>query len=79
MKVLFFHYLKDLTGCSELLLPTTGEISPEDFWLKLLELHPALESFRSSTRLACNETYLQPDVLLKPNDTIALIPPASGG
>jgi molybdopterin converting factor small subunit len=54
-------------------------MSPDDFWVQLLERHPAIEPLRPSIRLARDGEFLVPGARLQPGDEIALIPPVSGG
>jgi len=78
MKILFFAHLKDVTGCSQLEL----DCEPMDangLWSKLLKMHPGLERFRGSVRLARNSAYVGADATFEPQDEVALIPPVSGG
>ncbi len=79
MKVLFFAQARQTTGCSDYLLQADSPLSLDQFWAHLVTTFPSLASLQKSTRLARNETYLQTDELLYPDDEIALIPPVSGG
>ena len=79
MKVLFFAQCRQATGCADYLLKTDEPVSSDKFWAHLLEAFPSLASQQKTARLARNETYLQADELLYPNDEIAVIPPVSGG
>jgi len=78
MKVLFFAHLKDVTGCSQLELHC-GPATTDELWLRLVQLYPGLEKFRSSVRLAKNSEYVGTDATFNADDEVALIPPVSGG
>jgi len=78
MRILFFAHLRDVTGCRELALPV-GELDTAALWHQLVELHPGLERFRGSVRLAKNSEYVGPDARFTDADEVALIPPVSGG
>lgn len=79
VRVLFFGVLKDLAGKSidELDLP---EGSAARQVLQHYESQfPALKHLLPSLAVAVNQQYAGPDVQLKPNDEVALLPPVSGG
>lgn len=78
MHILFFAHLKDVTCCTEMNLSGSAA-NPDDLWRKLLLVHPALEGFRGSVRLARNSEYVGPDAGFDETDEVALIPPVSGG
>ncbi len=78
MRILFFAHLKNVTGCAEMPLDA-GPLDAEGLWQRLLAVHPGLERFRSSVRLARNAEYAPPDTRFEPDDEVALIPPVSGG
>jgi molybdopterin converting factor subunit 1 len=79
MKILFFAQSRQASGCADYLLKTGGPISQDELWTLLLAAFPSLASQRKTARLARNETYLQGDELLHPDDEVAVIPPVSGG
>lgn len=79
MRVLLFAHLKDVVGCGEFELRLTETLSAEGLWSMLVERHPDLAAFRSSVRLARNQTYAGPGEQFEDQDEVALIPPVSGG
>jgi molybdopterin converting factor subunit 1 len=79
MKVLFFAQSRQVAGCDDVSLTADNPITQAEFWARLIKMFPGLASHQKTTRLARNETYLQADELLHPNDEIAVIPPVSGG
>ena len=78
MRILFFAHLKDITRCAEMNL-SGGDLDTAGLWQKLIEVHPGLECFRGSVRLAKNSEYAGPDARFTDADEVALIPPVSGG
>jgi molybdopterin synthase sulfur carrier subunit len=79
MKVLFFAQSRQITGCDNYRLKTDQPVTESEFWTLLVKAFPDLASQQKTARLARQETYLQRDELLQPNDEIAVIPPVSGG
>jgi molybdopterin converting factor subunit 1 len=78
MRILFFAHLKDVTRCAEMTLPC-AETDVAGLWRELLAVHPGLERFRRSVRLAKNSEYVARDARFTEADEVALIPPVSGG
>lgn len=79
MKVLFFAQSRQLAGCDEAVLNVDGPLTQLEFWARLIKVFPALSVQQPSARLARQESYLQGDEPLYPEDEIAIIPPVSGG
>lgn len=78
MRILFFAHLRDVTHCEEMQLHC-GDVDAAGLWRHLLAVHPGLERFRRSVRLARNSEYVGPDARFSDTDEVALIPPVSGG
>jgi MoaD family protein len=79
IKVHFFSYFKDLTGCSDLERTiregqTLGELLDE-----LSGQFPKLASMRKSTLVAVGLDYQTRDYRLKEGDEVSLFPPVQGG
>jgi len=79
LRLLVFGPVRAQVGADRLEVACPDSASQEELWSRLLELHPGLESFRSTVRLARDGEFLPPDALLHPGEEIALIPPVSGG
>jgi MoaE-MoaD fusion protein len=79
VRVLFFGVLKDLAGKSSDLLDLHDGASIRDVLAHYEAQIPRLKNALPSAALALNQEYAGPDVKLKPNDEIALLPPVSGG
>jgi sulfur-carrier protein len=78
--VLYFAALRDLTSRSEewLELPA-GVDSVGKALSHLQKVRPELEGRLASVRAALNETFADPEQPIADGDTLALIPPVSGG
>ena len=78
--VLYFAALRELVGAPQEQIHVAGE----DWTVaalrdRLIELHPELRAHASSVRFALNEAFVDLDAPLAHGDTVALIPPVSGG
>ena len=78
--VLYFAALRDLTSLSEewLELPA-GVDSVGQALLYLEQVRPELRGRLGSVRAALNESFAEPEQVIADGDTLALIPPVSGG
>ena len=79
IKVNFFSYLREQTGCAqtETILPantTLGTLHDQ-----LMNQFPNLAPMKKSTLLAVGVDYQQRDYVLQPGDEVSLFPPVSGG
>ncbi|MGV1143869.1 molybdopterin converting factor subunit 1 [Staphylococcus aureus] len=76
MKVLYFAEIKDITK-------STGEywsqqaLTVQQFENLLFERYPQINN--KKFQVAVNEEFVQKSDFIQPNDTVALIPPVSGG
>ncbi|KAL4228299.1 Molybdopterin synthase catalytic subunit [Mactra antiquata] len=81
--VLFFAKSRELTGTREATLEVPRQISSVGLLNKLISVYNSLEVLRESLVLSLNEEYVSIDDVtileLNTNDTIAVIPPISGG
>jgi molybdopterin synthase sulfur carrier subunit len=78
-KLLLFGLAKDLVGAGSLTWESANaNLSVKDFMDELHSKYPSLADI-STLLVAVNEEYAEPNQQLFPNDTIALIPPVSGG
>ena len=82
IKILFFAKAKDLIKQSEaeIDLPS-AELTVNQLFEAIEHQWPDLQKFKRTFALALNEEYLDLDstVTLQPQDTLAVIPPISGG
>jgi molybdopterin converting factor subunit 1 len=78
--VLYFAALRELLGVSEEELSLPGpSLSVDELAQDLVERHPALSAHLGSVRFAVNEAFVNGAAQVKSGDTVALIPPVSGG
>lgn len=77
LTILYFAGLRDLVARPEEVIEVTSEQQVKDVLLLLQKLHPHLQLV--GVRVAVNEEFVQVDHPLQSGDTLALIPPVSGG
>ncbi len=73
-----FGITKEIIGEAELNIEIQDNISVAILMENLKEKYPKLQDL-SSILMAVNAEYAEPNVILKNNDEVALIPPVSGG
>ncbi|HBK70361.1 MAG TPA: molybdopterin synthase sulfur carrier subunit [Flavobacteriaceae bacterium] len=78
IQILFFGILKDIVGKNTLEITEEEGTSIAALKAALLERYTKLNDF-SNFSIAVNEEYVTTNYRLKANDTVALIPPVSGG
>ncbi|ARV06880.1 molybdopterin converting factor subunit 1 [Polaribacter sp. SA4-10] len=78
LKILFFGITTDLVGVSNLDLVLPDASTVLDFKSLLKKKYPQLENL-DSYAIAVNESYATGDLILNEKDTVAVIPPVSGG
>lgn len=76
--LLFFGMATDLAGSASSTIPLNQEMSLKAFKNLLFETHAELKNLQQFA-IAINEEYALEDSIVKPGDTIAIIPPVSGG
>lgn len=80
IKVYFFGKARDLSGKKEDSLIVDSVISVDNLSHKLVNTF-SLQDIQQNFILALNEEYLtdNSEIILQENDTVAVIPPLSGG
>lgn len=78
VNILLFGITKDLVGKQKLRMQLPETTVVADFKKLLSEKYPELIEL-NSLAIAVNSEYATDDIVLQPNDEIALIPPVSGG
>lgn len=78
INILFFGMATDLVGTSSDTFQLGEEKDLENFKNLLFERYPSLKNMHQFA-IAINEVYAEENSLVKPGDTIAIIPPVSGG
>ncbi|NWL88177.1 MoaD/ThiS family protein [Paenibacillus sp. 79R4] len=76
MKILCFAHLSEQLGTSSMEIEL-GPISAADFIAELKLRYPAL--LLDHVMIAVNEQFVEPTSVIAANDTVALLPPVSGG
>ena len=69
---------KDLVGKNSVVLEFDDKLSIKEFRQQLTNIYPGLKEMETYT-VAVNEEYAEEEQLLSDKDTIAIIPPVSGG
>jgi molybdopterin converting factor subunit 1 len=78
--VLYFAALRELLGRNEeTLTELPGPMSVQAFAKLMEQRHPALIPHLGSVRFAVNESFVGTSAEIADGDTVALIPPVSGG
>jgi molybdopterin synthase sulfur carrier subunit len=79
VKVLFFGRVRELTGLAEESLDMPAGATLSDLFDRYAQRFPKLASFRASLVASQNEEFAAWDTPLAEHDTIAFLPPVSGG
>jgi len=81
IRILFFAKAKDLLKQSEAEIDLPSELTINQLFEAIEHQWPELQKFKRTFAIALNEEYLDLDstVTLQPQDTLAVIPPISGG
>ena len=79
--ILFFAKAKELVNQSEAEIDLPPELTINQLFEAIEHQWPVLHKFKRTFAIALNEEYLDLDstVTLKSQDTLAIIPPISGG
>ena len=79
VRVLLFAQLADAAGCREFDLELPDDATVADALETLAGAHESIATLRGRIALAVNERYAKHNHILVAGDTLALIPPVSGG
>jgi molybdopterin converting factor subunit 1 len=79
VKVRLFAGLKELVGGPQIVVSLSDGASIRDLEEELGRHYPRLKPLLTSLAFAVDEEYKTRDYVLQENDTVALIPPISGG
>ncbi len=79
VEVLFFGHWRDRAGTGKLSLELQGGATVSDAADALAAQNPKLAGILEKVRVAVGEEFAHPETLLKDNDTLAFLPPMSGG
>ncbi len=75
---MYFGVSRDQADRDEEDLVLRENLTAGDFKKKLMEMYPKLDDIHSFA-LAVNESYADDSLMLNDGDTVAVIPPVSGG
>jgi molybdopterin converting factor subunit 1 len=78
-EVLLFAELAESAGHDRLTIQLSDDATGADALNALAADHPAIDRMRETLAIAVNEQYASATTRLADGDTIALIPPVSGG
>lgn len=79
LRVLLFSVLREQWGTDALDVTLEAPATGNDLLDYLAGVHPRLDAYRSTVRLAVNQSYVPTDTPLDDGDEVALITPVSGG
>lgn len=78
-QVLLFAQLAESIGTDRLTIELPNGATVNDALSKLATNHEIIVQMRNSIAVAINEQYCNAETLINDGDTLALIPPVSGG
>jgi sulfur-carrier protein len=80
IQILYFAAIKELLGVAGEAVELDGSSTDvAGVEAHLVRMHPELEGRLASVRIAVNEAFAFPATRVEDGDTLALIPPVSGG
>jgi molybdopterin converting factor subunit 1 len=79
LRVLLFAALREAAGTRELCVELAPAASVAELRAAVAHACPPLQPLLPNTAVAVNEEFVDDDARLQPGDTVALIPPVSGG
>ena len=79
LRVRLFAMLRDAAGTSEVSVRVPEGIDAKGLIHELEIQYPALANRCEGSMIAVNEAYAEPKTVVRAGDTVALIPPVSGG
>ncbi|WP_373442684.1 molybdopterin converting factor subunit 1 [Staphylococcus equorum] len=77
MKVLYFAEIKEILAKQSEDIDLSYDITVDEFITDLFKHYPSISD--KKFQIAVNEEFVKNDDIVQPNDTVALIPPVSGG
>ena len=79
VRLLFFAVLRDIAGADERELRLAEGTTARQVWQTLRTEFAKLAEYAQPPMTAVNESYVEPDVVLRDGDELAFIPPVAGG
>jgi sulfur-carrier protein len=77
--ILYFAFIKDITGVKFDLLELPSDISVKGLIEIILEKYPRLSNIINMIQISVNYKIVDRDTILREGDEVALLPPISGG
>lgn len=79
VRLLFFAVLRDIAGADARELSLAEGTTARDVWQSLREMYAQLADYVQPPMIAVNESYAEPETILREGDELAFIPPVAGG
>jgi MoaD family protein len=79
VRVNFYSYFKDLTGCSQTTQEVRSTATVGDLYQELMARFPKLGAMQKSTLIAVGVEYQPRSYVLQEGDEVSLFPPVQGG
>jgi molybdopterin converting factor small subunit len=79
VRVCFYSYYKDLTGCAHVAATLPEGSTLDDLYGQVALRFPKLGAMRKSTLMAVGVDYQDRSCVLKDGDEVSLFPPVQGG
>jgi molybdopterin converting factor small subunit len=79
IKVQFYSYFKELTGCAETSVQVSEQASIDELLNQLFLQFPKLAQMQKSMLVAVGVDYQPKTHILKNGDEVSLFPPVQGG
>ena len=79
VQLLFFAVLRDIAGTDVRELVLSDGTTARDVWQSLRAEFAKLADYAQPPMIAVNESYAEPDTILRDGDELAFIPPVAGG
>ena len=79
VRVHFYSYFKDLTGCAETEEDLAVGSSISDLLARIHGRFPKLAGMGKSTLIAVGVEYQRPEYILQDGEEVSLFPPVQGG
>ena len=79
VRLLFFAVLRDIAGTDMRELAVDEGTTARDVWQSLRNEFAKLADYTPPPMIAVNESYADPETILRDGDELAFIPPVAGG
>lgn len=74
-----FASFREAAGAPQSVVEIAPGTTISQLWRDLVEAHPSMQPLSSSAAFALNGRYTREDAALSDGDTVAFLPPVSGG